>query len=189
MTAPAPSTDYEPGLGTIEVFPLDVGEETLRRLLTDIFENHWREIQFGVMIQGSVFEIRAPRAPRSGMLDGYLTIDFGDWHLHLCIGEHKGSRANPCPPELAKHRRTARAELYRCLDGACAAMSWGLRLFNGKDEQQLTVFLPNPFLSDDDRIEKEPDWSRLALWDYLRREYLDLDPDPRDRAAAAFVHH
>lgn len=177
-------------MGSVEIFPLTTDEENLRRLLSDIFENHWREVRFGILIQGAVFEIRAPRAPvGTSMLDGYLTVDFGDWHFHVCIGEHRGSRANPCPPELAAHRRTSRAEFYRCLDGTCAPMSWGLRLFNGRDEQQLTVFLPNPFISDDDRIVRTPDWSRLALWDRLRERYLGLPPEEADRSATEFGHH
>jgi len=176
-------------MGLVEMFDLPTDQDTLLTLLTDIFENHWREVRFGTLIQGAVFEIKAPRAPqRIGMLDGYLTVNFGDWHFHVCIGAHKGSRANPCPPELARHRRTARAELYRCLDGTCAPTSWGLRLYNGADEQQLTVFLPNPFLTDEDGIAAEPDWSRLALWDRLREEYLGLAPDDADRSARKFSH-
>jgi hypothetical protein len=59
-----------------------------------------------------------------------------------------------------------------------------MRLFNGKGEQQITVLLPNPFLDEDDRFLKEPDWSRLALWDKLRGRWLGLtEPDPVDRSA------
>jgi hypothetical protein len=89
-------------------------------------------------------------------------------------------------PELAAHRRTSRAELYRVLNEQDQPTSWGLRLFNGKEEQQLTVFLPNPFLSSDDRILKEPDWSRLYLWDHLRKTYLQLEPEEKDRSATRF---
>ena len=68
-------------------------------------------------------------------------------------------------------------------------MSWGLRLFNGKEEQQITVLLPNPFLDNDDKILKTPDWSRLDLWDRLRARWLGLaEPDPLDRASKGFRH-
>jgi hypothetical protein len=40
-------------------------------------------------------------------------------------------------------------------------MSWGLRLFNGKGERQIAVLLPNPFLDQDDRFLKQPDWCAL----------------------------
>jgi hypothetical protein len=68
-----------------------------------------------------------------------------------------------------------------------APVSWGLRLFNGADEQLLTVLLPNPFL-DENEMPSEPNWERLALWDYLRAEFLNLDPDPFDRSGHRFVH-
>lgn len=183
-------TVEEMGHGVLDVFPLETSEEFLLRLLTDIFENHWSEIRFGTMVQGAVFEIAAPNPPqRISLSDGYLTVDFGPWHFHICIGEYRGSRRKtPVDPALAAHRRTSRAELYRKLNGEGAPTSWGVRLFNGKDEQQMTVFLPNPFLTEDHKIAQTPDWSRLSLWDHLRREYLGLAPDGKDRSAAGFSH-
>ncbi|MFQ5985699.1 MAG: hypothetical protein ACE5LL_09350, partial [Alphaproteobacteria bacterium] len=113
----AVKTVVEPGMGTLEVFPLDTSEAFLFRLCRDIFENHWRPIRFGVLVQGAAWEIRAPNKPtRVSLSDGYLTVNFGAWHFHICIGEHKGSARNPVSRELAAHRRTGRAELYRHLD-------------------------------------------------------------------------
>lgn len=178
----------EEGMGVLEVFPFPAEEALLRRLLTELFTEHWQAVRFGTLIQGAVFEIAAPNAPRRiTMQDGYLTVDFGDWHFHLCIGEHHGTAKNPVSRELALHRRTARAELYRNVTGG-APISWALRLFNGAGEQQLTVMLPNPFLSEHQGILKKPDWNRLFLWDSLRERYLGLKPDARDRSARAFVH-
>lgn len=174
----------EPGMGRLEIFPLDTGETVLERLLSELFREHWRQIVFGSLIQGAVFEFRAPGPPsRIGLLDGYLTVEFGPSHFHLCIGPHKGA-----PPELARIRRTHRAELYRRLDRNGAAQGWGLRLFNGQDEQQLTVFLPHPYLNDDGDAQREPDWSKLDLWDALRRRYLELEPDAVDRQSRGFRH-
>lgn len=182
-------TAHEPGTGAVEMFRLDPTEDNLRRLLTEIFVEHWRRIVFGSLIQGAVFELVADRPAQISLLDGYLTIAFGASHMHLCIGEHRGRRAKPTDPDVARHRRCARAEFFRTLSpGEDAPTSWGFRMFNGAGEQQLTVFLPNPFLSDDMRILKEPDWSRLDLWDRLRKTHLGLDPDPRDRAATRFWH-
>jgi hypothetical protein len=174
-----------------EIFPLPTDERSLEELLRDLFETHWQEITFGPIIQGAAWEMRAPHAPSHiGMLDGYLTVAFGISHFHLCIGPHKGTRHAPDPTALAAHRRTSRAELYRRLDRAGAPISWGLRLANGKDEQQLTILLPNPFLSaDGEKVLKMPDWSRLALWDRLRARWLGLrDPDPMDRSGKRFSH-
>ncbi len=182
-------TAEEPGVGRVEMFRLEPGEEALRRLLTEFFVEHWEHIVFGSLIQGAVFELAAEAPGEVSMLDGYLTVVFGASHMHLCIGEHRGRRANPTDAELARHRRTARAEFFRTLSPEDAApTSWGFRMFNGAGEQQLTVFLPNPFLSDDMQIRKDPDWRRLDLWDRLRKRYLGLDADPRDRAAKRFWH-
>jgi hypothetical protein len=170
----------------LDLFPLPTDAASLEALLRDLFENHWREITFGPIIQGAAWEMRADKAPSYvGVLDGYLTIAFGVPHFHICIGETKGPRIQPTSLELAAHRRTSRAELYRTRRRSCVPMSWGLRLFNGKGEQQITVLLPNPFLDPDtDRFLAEPDWSRLALWDKLRARWLGLTaPDPIDRSA------
>ncbi|MGE0746021.1 MAG: hypothetical protein AB7K86_12270 [Rhodospirillales bacterium] len=187
--AGAMRTVEEPGMGTLEVFPLPAEEAVLLPLLRELFEQHWPALVFGTLIQGAVWELRAPAAPdKVAMYDGYLTVDFGAWHFHVCIGEHKGSAAMPTDPALARIRRTARAEFYRQLGPDGAPQSWGLRLYNGADEQQMTVFLPNPFIGDDGNLTKAPDWSRLALWDHLRATRLNLPPDPRDRTATAFHH-
>jgi hypothetical protein len=186
-----PKRILEPDGTPLEVFPLPVDQASLKELLRDLFENHWREITFGPLIQGAAWEMRADRAPtRIGLLDGYLTVAFGAPHFHICIGETKGPRGRPTPPAVARHRRTARAELYRRIGRSCVPMSWGLQLFNGANEQQITVLLPNPFLHPEtDKILKEPDWSRLALWDELRARWFGLlDPDPVDRSASRFSH-
>jgi hypothetical protein len=179
----------EPDGTLLDVFPLPTDRASLEELLCDLFENHWREIVFGPLIEGAAWEMRADAPPtRVGFLDGYLTIAFGVPHFHICIGETKGMRNNPTPPEVAQRRRTARAELYRRMRRSCVPMSWALRLYNGAGEQQITVLLPNPFLDrDTDRFRPEPDWSRLALWDKLRARWFGLEePDPIDRSATRF---
>jgi hypothetical protein len=87
-----------------------------------------------------------------------------------------------------RHRRTSRAELYRRIDLRGAPSGWGFRMFNGKDEAQFSAFLPNPFLSDEMRPVREPDWSKLALWDELRERFLGLSADPVDRAGKGYFH-
>ncbi len=192
MTADTrPGRIIDPDGATVEVFSLPTDEASLEALLRELFERHWDKITFGPLIQGAAWEIRAPHAPTLvGTMDGYLTVAFGASHFHLCIGPHKGSPGNPTPESLARHRRTARAELYRRLDKSGAPVSWGLRLFNGHDEQQMTILLPNPFLSpDSDTVLETPDWSRLDLWDGLRARWLGLvEPDPLDRSGCGFSH-
>jgi hypothetical protein len=189
MTTTTPQTVVEPGFGTLEIFPLEPTEATLYQLFTELFRDHWNEFVFGSFVQGAAFEIKAPNAPtRVSLNNGYLTVDFGAWHFHICIGEYQGSPQNPIDPEVARQRRTARAEFYRRLNPDGSVGSWGIRLFNGKGEQQITIFLPNPFYSDEMKRLETPDWSRLALWDDLRRRYLGLEPDPKDRSATTLRH-
>jgi hypothetical protein len=186
MTAAAYRTTEE-RVDDLEVFPIPADEETLSELLTLLFVEHWRSIRFGTLIQGAVYELAATEVPRMTTLDGYVTIDLGHSHLHLCIGEHVGAPDRPVEPELARRRRCAHAELQRQWSNGAPA-TWMFRMFNGDGDQMMTVLLPNPFLDDNDRILDDPDWSRLALWDELRARFLDLPPDPVDRSATRFAH-
>jgi hypothetical protein len=134
-------------------------------------------------VGGAVGGVAAPNAPvRIGSFDGYMTVNFGRWHFHLCIGEHTESG-----PELGRIRRCACAEMYRILyDGRPG--SWGVRLFNGEGTQLMTVLLPHPWLSDTQQPLAEAQWDRLAAWDALRARYLGIEPDPFDRTATGFSH-
>ncbi len=89
---------------------------------------------------------------------------------------------------LRRQRRTAKAEFLGNLDAKGVLVSWGVRLFNGNGEQQITILFPNPFLTDDQRIAKTPDWSRLAMSEDLSRRYLFREPDPKDRSSEGFSH-
>ena len=182
-------TVHEPGTGTLEVWPLDPTEHVLYRLLAELFERHWAQITFGPLIQGAAWEIRATAPPEKLVLhDGYLTVDLGGTHFHLCIGEHRGDPGRETPPDLARKRRTGRAEFFRRINTDGTPDTWGLRLINGQGEQQLTVLLPNPFVTDDQQFRHQPDWSQLALWDQLRLDHLGLPPDDRDRSGTRMLY-
>lgn len=187
----APTRGIEPDGGESDVFLLPNDPVSLEELIRDLFQNHWSEIVFGPIIEGAAWEMRAAHPPTYvGMMDGYLTVAFGIPHFHICIGEHKGSPRDPVPAALAQHRKTSRAELYRLLGPSGTPVSWGVRLFNGKGEQQITILLGNPFLDPKtDKVLKSPDWSRLALWDHLRARWLGLtEPDQFDRSGRGFSH-
>ena len=166
-----PERQVEPDGAAVDVFALPADEASLEKLLRELFAEHWQDITFGPLIQGAAWEMRAAQAPDViGMMDGYLTIGFGGPHFHICIGEHRGTELSPVPPQLAQHRRTSRAELYRRISHDGTPASWGLRLFN-------------------DKVLRTPEWSRLALWDRLRAQWLDLpEPDPFDRSGKGFRH-
>jgi hypothetical protein len=180
-TATEPANVDAHDVSRTETFPLPTDEATLLRLCRLLFVDRAEVICFGPCVEGAVFEIRPDRPAEVTMLDGYLTADFGRWHLHLCIGEHKGTKARPCPPEQARHRCCGRAEMYRNFSGSCVPRSWGIRLFNGAGEQMITFFLPNPYHDHEGKRTHPPDFSRLQLWDELRRDFLNLSPDPCDR--------
>jgi hypothetical protein len=149
-----------------------VGGDRIQRLLIEILEQHWRDVTIGPLIEGAAWEIRFAQPPKLSMLDGYLTVDTGPWHFHLCVNDHAGAPT----PERAARRRVARAAFYREHGDSCLPMSWGLRLWNGWDEQMVTVLFPNPYFDPDDGMHPEPRWERLAVWEDLRRRYAD---DPR----------
>jgi hypothetical protein len=145
---------------------IDVGGDRVERLMTEIFTEHWASVTVGPIIEGAAWEIRFTTPPRVTMLDGYLTVDTGPWHFHLCVNAHRGA-----PAELARIRRVARASFFRSEGGTCAPGSWGLRLWNGREEQMVTVYFPNPFFSETFERLREPRWDRTALWEDLRRRY------------------
>ena len=160
----------------VEIFPLALDGQVLKTLITELFDEHWSIIHFGVMVPGAIYEIKAPNKPDGIRYNGgYMTIDFGAWHFHLCIGDY------PCSNEDGQVRQTARAEFYRMVNKDDQPMSWGFRMYNGADQQQLVVFMPNPRATPDNKLAEQPDWSRLALWDQLRQAYLGLPFDPIDR--------
>jgi len=172
-----------------EIYSLPVDSDFLEELLRYIFENHWRSIVFGPIIEGGAYEFRCPNEPRSiTLFDGYLTVHFGGTHFHICIGENMGSESSPTPAALKKSRRTSRAEIVRGFDDNGSPIIWQLRLFNGDGTPQLNIFFPNPFLTDEDGIADTPDWSRLTVWDDIATRYLGRKQaqDPLDRSGKGF---
>jgi hypothetical protein len=153
----------------IEYTYFEPDEEKMKDLSQDLFSKNWNKIVFGPCIEGAVFEIRFAEEPRLSYCDGYLTVDLGHWHFHLCIGPHKN-----CPSEeLRKNRPVARCGFFETRSGRNGGgRSWGLRMWNGYGDQLITVFLPSPFLSDDQQVLPVPQWERLNLYYNLRAKYL-----------------
>jgi len=161
------TTEREPDGTTYEYDDVPVAGDVIERLLVELFTDHWKALTVGPVIQGAAWEIRFTAPPRLSMLDGYLTVDTGPWHFHLCINDTRGNG----DARLARVRRVGRAAFFRATGGSCTPESYGLRLWNGLGEQMVTVFLPNPFFDDEGRRLREPDRSRTALWDDVRRRY------------------
>ncbi len=152
---------------TYTEFPPD--EEKMIEFFKELFEKHWQKIVFGPCVDGAVFEIRLSRAPKSVKYsDGYLTIDTGPWHFHLCLGHSKVSAHKS--EELARHRCVARAAFFESKNKSCVPKSFGFRMWNGTGDQMISIFFPNPYLSDQQKVQK-PDWDRLKLWTEIKEKY------------------
>lgn len=160
-------TVREPDGTTTEYDDISVASDRIERLLTELFTQHWERITVGPLIQGAAWEIRFTAKPVVTMLDGYLTVDTGPWHFHLCVG-HPGAGGDA---SLARARRVARAAFFRTLGGACSPETYGLRLWNGLGEQMMTALFPNPFYDDASSRLREPDPTRVELWQEFRRRY------------------
>ena len=164
---------------TTEYSYFEPSPQAMDSLVKVLFEQHWRDVVVGPCIEGAVFEVRFSEAPKLTMLDGYLTVNLGPWHFHLCIAPHKGNRS----AELRRNRQVARVALFETRGQGCGGgRSWGVRMWNGFGEQMTTVFLPNPRLSDDFKLLKTPNWERLRFWYELRQQFLGEIP-PADIAA------
>ncbi len=158
----------------VEYTYMEPSEEKLFQFFKELFTEHWGNVVFGPCVRGPLVEIRLKEKPtRVTKHDGYLTVDLGPWHFHLCIGKTKGSPKSPTPPALAAHRQASKAGFFQMLKTGHTGLggSWGFRMWNGKGEQQITVFFPNPWLTEKFKIRKEPDMSRLELWNNLKEKY------------------
>lgn len=151
-------------------FDVSVEGDRIERLLTELFTAHWAEITVGPLIEGAAYEIQFQHPPKVTMLDGYLTVDPGAWHFHLCVNDHRGAPSD----ELARIRRVARAAFFTTEGGSCAPQTWGLRLWNGRGEQMITVLFPNPHFDEHWQRLREPRWEKTALWRELRRRYAGV---------------
>jgi len=127
-----PERQIEPDGAAVDVFALPTDEASLEAILRELFVDHWEDITFGPIIQGAAWEMKAARVPdKFGMLDGYLTIGFGVPHFHICIGEHKGTRASPVLPNsriIVAPRRpsftaASAATARRCRGGCGCSMA------------------------------------------------------------------
>src|SRR2546425_8715517 len=134
--------------------------DAVERLLTELFTEHWDKLTVGPLIEGAAYEIQFAARPTVTMLDGYLTVDTGVWHFHLCVNDHRGARSE----ELARIRRVARAALFRTEGGSCSGTTWGLRLWNRSEEHtselQSLAYLVCRLLLEKKKTEKRDSFAR-----------------------------
>ena len=172
----------EAGHEDLEVFPLAVSEPALLDLLTLVFDQWWEHICFGPLINGAVYELRPPHRPTLSLLDGYLTIDFGAGHVHLCIGEHRAAPALTQRRQCDARRATPaplgrrRADLLDVPDvqrrgGPAAHRAAAQPLPRRRHGAAGPARLGPP-----------------RRWDELRARFLGLPADPLDRSGDGFRH-
>jgi hypothetical protein len=155
-----------------EYHDVPVEGDGVERLCTELFTEHWAKLTVGPLIEGAAYEIQFTAPPKVTVLDGYLTVDTGPWHFHLCVNDHRGTPS----AELARIRRVARAAFFQTTGESCTVTTWGLRLWNGRGEQMITILFPNPYFDETWQRLPEPRWEKTALWGDLRRRYVPLSP-------------
>ena len=156
-----------------EDFPCSI--DVTGPLLHTLFQEHWREVEIGHVVEGSVLELEFKQPPKIFVVyDGYLTVVTEGWHLHLCVEEHQGGPLCKTPSALRRQRLIQRAALYRQRNERGQPCSWGIQFWNGAGEKMMTLFLPNPFLGEGDDFlpQGRPLQDKLKLYDELRSIYV-----------------
>jgi hypothetical protein len=158
----------------------DASEETLVPLVRELFDDHWRRLTVGPWVLGAVFELTFDHAPKVTIENGYLTVDAGAWHFHLCIGRYRGSGSQ----DSHLLRRVSEIAFYDWRgDGSIKERSSGIRMWNGYGEQMTTIFFPHVLLGETSHTVGPPNWENLRLYYEFRRRYLG-EPLPEDLEAA-----
>ena len=156
-----------------EDFPTHI--DVIGPLLYTLLHDNWEQVQIGHIVQGSVLELEFTEAPSIFTLyDGYLTVVTKGWHIHLCVEDHWGGPHNRTPDDLRERRKISRAAFYRRLNPQGKPRTWGLQFWNGAGEQMMTLFLPNPYLGEDDNLlpENKAKIEKLSLYQELREIYV-----------------
>ncbi len=164
-----------PNGGRIEYEDIPAHIDVLGPLLYSLFYDHWQEVGLGHVVDGSVLELEFTQAPKIIRLyDGYLTVVAQGWHMHLCLEENQGGPNAATPDELRRKRLVSRAALYRRFNPRGQARSWGIQFWNGAGERMMNVFLPNPFVGNNEDLlpENKPDRTKLKLYEQLREIYV-----------------
>ncbi len=185
VLVPAPSCG---GVAARHEWILPDTQDFLVAFLTDVFENHWNGLRYGPLIPGAAYEIMCVTPPsRITVRDGYLTVFFSKGgHFHLCVGETMGPPFAPTTPEIRAHRKPSRAIMYRGLLKDGSPLTWGFEMWNGKDEPMISIFFPNPFVTDEDTAEDEPVWERLQAWRAISKKWLGREPESLDEQCKGF---
>ena len=170
--------------GHIEYEEFDTSCDVLSSLTYTLFQQNWQQVGVGHIVQGGVLELEFNAAPKICILyDGYLTVVTEGWHLHLCIEANLGGPHCKTPLELRQQRKVSRAAFYRRFNAEGKPRSWGIDLWNGAGENLMTIFLPNPYVEEENLLpEGKTNLKKLPLYQELREIYvLGEKPIPFDK--------
>jgi hypothetical protein len=62
-------------------------------------------------------------------------------------------------------------------------------MFNQRDQPQIAVFFPNPYVTDFDEITTAPDWAKIELWESFLPRYTGNAADGLDRQGRGFARY
>lgn len=118
-------------LGELTVSDVEGASGTALSLWSFLFSRHWRELRYGLCIKGAIYELAFGRRPKLRTHDGYLMVFMSPHsHFHLCYWHTDGESA------------CARAALFgRRAGGAPGTADRGIRFWNSRGDQMLTLFL------------------------------------------------
>ncbi len=159
---------------TIEYEYFDCSRDVLACLAYTLFQENWHQVGLGHIEQGSVLELEFHAAPKKCVLyDGYLTVIAQDWHFHLCIEETLGGPNSETPLEVRQQRLISKGAFYRRINPEGEPHSWGIQFWNGAGEKVMTIFLPNPYIEDENLLpDGKANFSKLDLYNELREIYV-----------------
>jgi hypothetical protein len=151
--------------------------------MNEIFEDNWKRITVGPWVLGAIFELTFEKKPELRVHNGYLTVDAGPWHFHLCIGTYQGSGS----PASHGERRVSKIAFYDWRgNGSIKERSSGVRMWNGYGEQMTTIFFPHVLLGEKPNTVGPANWENLRLYYEFRRRYLgEAVPDDLEAAGRA----
>ena len=158
----------------IEYEFFDCQGDVLACLAYTLFQENWHQVGLGHLEQGSVLELEFHEAPKKCVLyDGYLTVITRDWHFHLCIEETLGGPNAETSIEVRQQRLISKGAFYRRINPEGEPRSWGIQFWNGAGEKAMTIFLPNPYVEDENLLpEGKADFRKLNFYQELRDVYV-----------------
>lgn len=166
----------------IQEWELPLDDAYLSEMLIYIFTNYWEQVIFGPDIPGAGYEMTCPQAPTFiDYSNGYLTMNFGEQHFHICLGTgghpYEGEKRNRLP---------GRAVIFRRLDAVGAPISWGFEMWNQASHSMITVYFANPYADRGDKLIIPAQYERLEMWKDISQRYLGRENDPFDASGKGY---